>query len=370
VFVTGHTGFKGSWLCLLLDSFGARVEGYALDPPTQPNLFTLARVDELARSTTGDIRELDRLSVSLSAFAPDVVFHMAAQSIVLRSHEDPVETYSTNVVGTVHVLEAVRRMHRPCTVVNVTTDKCYDNKGWVWGYRESDALGGRDPYSSSKACSELVGEAYRASFFPVERLSEHGVRIASARAGNVIGGGDWTPHQLIPESMAAFLESRPVALRNPEALRPWQHVLDCLAGYLRLAEHLFDDARSASGAWNFGPLESDSWPVKRVVERMGSLWGIEPPWVQDVAIHVGEEHQLRLDVSKAAADLGWHCVLPTDEALRWVVAWYQGYSAGRDPRALCNEQIADFAKRRLAQSANSTAGATPRDADRPREVSP
>jgi CDP-glucose 4,6-dehydratase len=352
VFVTGHTGFKGSWLCLLLDSLGARVKGYALDPPTRPSLYSLARVDELAETTTGDVRDLELLSASLSAFAPEVVFHMAAQSVVLRSHEDPVETYSTNVLGTVHVLEAVRRMRRPCSVVNVTTDKCYDNRGWVWGYRETDALGGRDPYSSSKSCAELVGDAYRASFFPMARLSEHGVRIASARAGNVVGGGDWTARQLIPEAVAAFLDARPVALRRPDAVRPWQHVLDCLAGYLRLAEQLFHDAPSASGAWNFGPAEGDAWPVRRVVELMGSLFAMRTPWVPDAALHVAEERELRLDASKAAAGLGWRCILPTEEALRWVVFWYRQHQAGKDPRALCHEQIAEYAARarRVARS--------------------
>ena len=232
VFVTGHTGFKGSWLCLMLHSLGARVIGYSLPPPTNPSLYAAARIGELVESTPGDVRDLASLTKAMFAAAPEVVLHLAAQSIVLHSYDDPVETYSTNVIGTVHTLEAVRQLQRRCVVVNVTTDKCYENQGWVWGYRETDRLGGKDPYSSSKSCSELVGRSYRDSFFPLARFAEHGVAVASARAGNVIGGGDWTPKQLVPEVIAAFLHERPVVLRHPSAIRPWQHVLDCLAGYL------------------------------------------------------------------------------------------------------------------------------------------
>jgi len=339
VFVTGHTGFKGSWLSLLLHAFGARVTGYALPAPTTPSLYALARVDELVDSVTGDIRDLDKLTASLRASEADVVLHMAAQSVVLRSYEDPVDTYATNVLGTVHTLEAIRRVGRPCAVVNVTTDKCYENKGWVWGYRETDTLGGRDPYSNSKACAELVAQSYRDSFFPLARRSEHGVAIASARAGNVIGGGDWTPRQLVPETIAAFVQRRPVVLRHPHAVRPWQHVLDCLAGYLTLAEALARDPQAHSGEWNFGPSDADACPVSRVVESLGALWRIERPWVRDEAVHAPEEQQLRLDVSKAAQVLGWRCELPIDEALQWVAAWYRGHHDGRDARALCFEQI-------------------------------
>ena len=347
VFVTGHTGFKGSWLCLLLHSFGARVTGYALEPPTQPNLFSLARVGGLVESVIGDIRDLDRLTDSLRASKADVVFHMAAQSVVLTSYDDPVDTYSTNVIGTVNTLEAIRRVGRPCAVINVTTDKCYENKGWVWGYRETDALGGRDPYSNSKACAELVGQSYRDSFFPLSRWAEHKVAIASARAGNVIGGGDWTPRQLIPETIAAFLDARPVVLRHPKAVRPWQHVLDCLGGYMTLAEALADDARAHSGEWNFGPADVDSCPVSHVVDVLGSLWGIERRWVQDEVVHAPEEQQLRLDVNKAANDLGWRCRLPIDDALQWVASWYRDYHDDRDARSLCNDQIARYVKRAL-----------------------
>ena len=340
VFVTGHTGFKGSWLCLLLHALGARVKGYALEAPTQPNLFALARVGELVESVINDVRDLDGLAACLATSEADVVLHMAAQSVVLHSYDDPVDTYSSNVMGTVHVLEAIRRAGRPCVAVNVTTDKCYENKGWVWGYRETDTLGGRDPYSNSKACAELVAQSYRDSFFPLARWPDHRVALASARAGNVIGGGDWTPRQLIPETIAAFTQGRSVMLRHPDSVRPWQHVLDCLGGYLTLAEALADDPRAHSGEWNFGPSDSDSFPVSRVVETLGALWRIERPWVRDGAVHAPEEQQLLLDVNKAAHLLGWRCRLPTDEALLWVADWYRGHHEGRDARSLCQEQIA------------------------------
>ena len=339
VFVTGHTGFKGSWLCLLLDALGAKVYGYALPPPTNPSLFELAGVGRLSESTIGDIRDLASLSACLSAASPDVVLHMAAQSVVLTSYEDPVDTYSTNVLGTVHVLEAVRRSQRPCTVINVTTDKCYENKGWVWGYREADELGGRDPYSNSKACAELVGMSYRESFFPASAAREHGVGLASARAGNVIGGGDWTARQLIPEAIASFARGQPVVLRHPEATRPWQHVLDCLSGYLELAEALAADPLRFDGAWNFGPASDEARPVSHIVERLATHWSVAPAWVQDSAQHAPEEARLALDASKAAALLGWRCRLPLDAALDQVADWYLGHQRGVDVRHLCRQQI-------------------------------
>ncbi len=350
VFITGHTGFKGSWLCLVLHSFGARVQGFALEPPTQPNLFSLARVNELVDSTIGDIRDLDMLAEQMRSFGPDVVFHMAAQSVVLTSYEDPVDTYATNVMGTVHTLEAVRRMHLPCVVVNVTTDKCYENRGWVWGYRETDGLGGRDPYSNSKACAELVGQAYRDSFFPVSRYEEHRVAIANARAGNVVGGGDWTARQLVPEAIAAFLKSQPVVLRHPLAVRPWQHVLDCLGGYMRLAQCLAEDARKFSGEWNFGPSDADSRSVSYVVEALAAQWGIDHPWEPDAATHAPEEQQLRLDVHKASDMLGWRSHLAIQDALQWVASWYRDLHDGADARALCRDQISRYLERGVGRT--------------------
>jgi CDP-glucose 4,6-dehydratase len=299
----------------------------------------------------GDIRHLGALTECMRSFAPDVVFHMAAQSVVLASYDDPADTYSTNVMGTVNTLEAIRRLRRACVVVNVTTDKCYENNGWVWGYRENDTLGGHDPYSNSKACAELVGQCYRDSFFPPPQFKEHGVAVASARAGNVVGGGDWTFRQLVPETIAAFLRSQPVVLRHPHAVRPWQHVLDCLGGYMRLAQALADDAPRYCGGWNFGPADVDSRPVSYVVEALASHWDIEEPWVLGAAVHAPEAQQLRLDVNKAASLLDWHCHLPIDEALQWVATWYRSYHAGTDALTICREQIADYIGRLEADRA-------------------
>jgi len=342
VLVTGHTGFKGSWLCLLLSSFGAKVWGYALDPPTQPSLYSLARVHELIESTIGDVRNLEAIVAAVRSFAPEFVFHMAAQSVVLHSYEDPVETYSTNVLGTVNVLEAVRRMRQRCIVINVTTDKCYENKGWDWGYRENDVLGGHDPYSNSKACAEFVGQSYRDSFFPLSSYGEHAVGIASARAGNVIGGGDWTPRQLVPDTIAAFLKSQSIVLRHPHAIRPWQHVLDCLGGYMSLAEAMVEDAAEYSGPWNFGPTDAESRSVAYIVEFLAAQWSIERPWIQDSASHPPEESVLRLEVTKCANRLGWRCRLAIDEALHLVAGWYRGYHSGEDARRLCLDQMARY----------------------------
>jgi len=346
VLITGHTGFKGSWLGLWLDAVGARVAGYALEPPSDPSLYALARVHEAVRSTTGDVRDLARLERTVGEAAPDVVFHMAAQSVVLRSYDAPVDTYSTNVMGTVHVLEAIRRTGSRCAVINVTTDKCYENKGWVWGYREDDRLGGHDPYSNSKACAELVGQAYRDSFFPVADVERHGVGLASARAGNVIGGGDWTPHQLIPEAVAALQRGESVVLRHPDATRPWQHVLDCLDGYVSLAEALSGDPAGFSGEWNFGPADGDSRPVSYLVETLAKHWGVAVPWTHDRQAHPLEAQELRLETRKAASRLGWRACWPIDTALDMVARWYDGYHAGTSARALCLEQIRRYAESR------------------------
>ena len=324
---------------MLLRSLGARVTGYALDPPTNPNLFGLARAVEMVDSIRGDVRDLPALMSCVRAANPEIVIHMAAQSVVLDSYRDPVETYATNVMGTVNLLEAVRLAARPCSVVNVTTDKCYQNNGWIWGYRENDTLGGHDPYSNSKACAELVGQSYRDSFFPTSRLREHGVGLASARAGNVIGGGDWTPHQLIPDAIGAFGRGNPVVLRHPLAIRPWQHVLDCLGGYLTLAEALAADAVAFSGGWNFGPSDAESRTVAYVVEGLARRWDLARAWVQDEAAHAPEAAQLRLDVTQAAGRLGWRSRWSIDEAVAAVSDWYLGLRAGEDPRALCIGQI-------------------------------
>ena len=346
VFITGHTGFKGAWMCMLLRRLGAHVGGYALAPPTDPSLYEVAHAGEGVDSLTADVRDLPLLKTALQAFDPDIVFHMAAQSVVLTSHANPVDTYSTNVMGTVNLFEAIRharRSHgRPLAVVNVTTDKVYRDVGSARPYRESDRLGGVDPYSNSKACSELVTQAFRDSFFPLDRVAQHGVALASARAGNVIGGGDNTPHQLVPAVLRAVMTGVPVALRNPSAVRPWQHVLDCLHGYLTLAEHLSYWPTKTAGEWNFGPSTPESVTVAQVAEALARHWRVAPAWAQDKGTRPHETQELRLDSGKAGAQLGWHCIMNTDEALDWVADWHRRTQQGRPPRDVCNEQIDAF----------------------------
>jgi CDP-glucose 4,6-dehydratase len=294
-------------------------------------------------STIADIRDLSAVTAALEQARPDVVFHLAAQSLVLRSYEEPVETFATNVVGTVNVLEAVRNLDARCAVVNVTSDKCYENRGWPWGYRETDELGGKDPYSSSKACADLVGRAYRTSYFSQDGSAPHAA-VANARAGNVVGGGDWTPGQLVPDAVEAFAANQPVSLRHPEAIRPWQHVLDCLAGYLLLAERLYENPFHYSGDWNFGPERTDSWPVARIVDLLGEHWPTTTTarWIRDLDAHPSEEVQLRLDASKAMLLLGWQPMLPLGLALEWVADWYRGLAAGGDAASLCDTQLAAY----------------------------
>jgi len=342
VLITGHTGFKGSWLCLWLDMVGAKLCGYALNPPTNPSLYELARIDGLVESTIGNVSDLSKLESLVASFAPEVVIHMAAQSVVLDSYSDPVETYRTNVLGTVHILEAIRLAGIECAVVNVTTDKCYENRGLSVPYEESDRLGGRDPYSNSKACSELVTSAYRDSFFHVDKISEHGVSVSSARAGNVVGGGDWTPWQLIPDVVQAMSRGEKVVLRHPGATRPWQHVLDCLSGYLTLAEKQVLQPADYSSEWNFGPCEEDAKSVAYVVERIAKHWNVDDPWITDSKSHAHEEPVLQLDSTKANELLGWYPRLPLDIAIDWVADWYQSFLNDGDARDLCQRQIRQF----------------------------
>src|SRR5215468_10039772 len=268
VFVTGHTGFKGGWLSLWLNRLGAKVTGYALGPPTQPNLFEQASVAVTMNSVQGDVRDFARLKNAMSECRPEVVIHMAAQSVVRRGYDDPVETYSSNVMGTVHLFEAVRQLQCPCVVVNVTSDKCYDNRQSLWGYRENEPMGGCDPYSNSKGCAELVTSAYRDSFFSPGSHDRHGIALCSARPGNAIGGGDWTSDQLIPDLMRAFLAGKTCMIRNPLAIRPWQFVLEPLRGYLALAEHLAQDASKYASGWNFGPVDTDAKPVQWIADEL------------------------------------------------------------------------------------------------------
>lgn len=342
VFLTGHTGFKGSWLSLWLNALGADVTGFALDPPTQPNLFEQAEVANAIRSIHGDIRDFPRLKGAIAECVPEVVIHMAAQSVVRRGYEDPIENYSSNVMGTVHLLEALRQLRRPCAVVNVTSDKCYENREWVWGYRENEPMGGRDPYSNSKGCAELVTSAYRESFFPPESIGQHGVALASARAGNAIGGGDWTSDQLIPDLMRAFLAGQPCQIRNPSAFRPWQFVLEPLRGYLLLAERLTEDGPRFASGWNFGPADTDAKPVSWIADELARSWGKQALWSQDAAAHPREAHALKLDHSKAGTYLDWRPVLPLEQALVWIVKWYHAFEGGENLRQLTQGQIEQY----------------------------
>jgi CDP-glucose 4,6-dehydratase len=339
VFLTGHTGFKGSWLSLWLHTLEANVTGYALDPPTQPSLFEQAELAGSIRSIRADIRDFQRLKAEIAECRPDVVIHMAAQSVVGRGYDDPIETYSSNVLGTVHVLEALRQLKRQCVVINVTSDKCYSNREWVWGYRENEPMGGRDPYSNSKGCAELVTTAYRESFFPPAMLDRHGVALASARAGNAVGGGDWTSNQLIPDLMRAFLASSPCLIRSPTAIRPWQFVLEPLHGYLMLAERLAEDASRFASGWNFGPAEADAKPVCWIADELARSWGNGASWKRDVAAHPSEAQFLKLDASKARFFLDWRPLLPLHETLHWIIEWYRAFQAGANLRSLTRTQI-------------------------------
>jgi CDP-glucose 4,6-dehydratase len=341
VFLTGHTGFKGSWLSLWLHELGAQVTGYALAPSTEPNLFTLAQVDRVVDSCMADVRDAFALRAAMQQARPDVVIHMAAQPLVRRSYADPVETFATNVMGTVHLLEAARVTPSVRAVVNVTTDKCYLNREWVWGYREDEPLGGQDPYSSSKACSELATAAWRASYFKVDTSL---ARVATARAGNVIGGGDWAEDRLVPDVLAAFATGQPVRLRHPGATRPWQHVLEPLRGYLVLAQQLMQGTAGADDAWNFGPADEGVRTVRDVVEGIARHWGPGADWQADSGEHPHEARLLKLDISKARSRLGWHPVLGLDEALRWIVAWHRRLHAGEHARAITLGQIRNYAQ--------------------------
>ena len=342
VFLSGHTGFKGSWLSLWLQQLGAEVTGYALAPPTTPSLFAVARVDSGMRSVIADIRDAQALAAAMQAAQPEIVIHLAAQALVRPSYLDPVATYATNVMGTVHLLEAVRQAGSVRAVVNVTSDKCYENREWIWPYRENDAMGGHDPYSSSKGCAELVAAAYRNSFFPPERHAEHGVALASARAGNVIGGGDWAVDRLVLDILRAIAAGQPVTLRNPGATRPWQHVLEPLSGYLLLAERLVSEGAAYGEGWNFGPADGDAQPVSWIADRLTARWGEGARWIVAADARFHEAHQLRLDCAKARVRLGWKPRWTLEEALARIVEWQRAYLAGEDVAACSRRQIEEF----------------------------
>lgn len=339
VFLTGHTGFKGSWLSLWLQSLGAELTGFALQPPTQPSLFEDAQVADGMHSIVGDIRDLSVLQQAMLDAQPEIVIHMAAQSLVRYAYQNPVETYATNVMGTVHLLEAVRNTPGVKAVVNITTDKCYENREWAWGYRENEPMGGYDPYSNSKGCAELVSAAYRSSFFNAQSHAQHGVALATVRAGNVIGGGDWATDRLIPDILTAFEQGRHVHIRNPHAIRPWQHVLEPLRGYLTLAERLFEHGPDFAEGWNFGPHDEDAKPVGWIVEQMAALWGHDAQWKIDTGEHPHEANYLKLDISKARSRLDWHPALRLSDALTLIVDWARQRQVGADARTVSLAQI-------------------------------
>lgn len=337
VFLTGHTGFKGGWLSLWLQSLGAEVHGYALAPPTEPNLFTVAEVRKgMANSVIADIRDIDKLRVAMQVAQPEIVFHLAAQPLVRYSYVQPVETYAVNVMGTVHLLEAIRATPTVKAVVNVTTDKCYENREWDWGYRENEPMGGFDPYSSSKGCAELITAAYRRSF-----LEAAGVSIGSARAGNVIGGGDWAEDRLIPDFLRAMDKAEVLSIRSPHSTRPWQHVLEPLSGYLTLAECLYVPGGEFAGAWNFGPVDDDARPVQWIVERLSEMRS-DVKWQLDASLQPHEANYLKLDSSKARNQLHWQPRWRLHTALRKTIDWHEAWKHAKDMRSTTLAQIAEY----------------------------
>lgn len=338
VFLTGHTGFKGSWLSLWLQMMGADVKGFSLNPITTPNLFTIAKVKENMESEIGDIRDLNKISESMVNFNPDILIHMAAQPLVRLSYQQPVETYSTNVMGTVNVLEAARKCTNLKSIVSVTTDKCYENKEWEWGYRESEPMGGSDPYSSSKGCAELVTSAYKRSFFnSIDTAS-----IASARAGNVIGGGDWSEDRLIPDILRAFENKEPVLIRNPYSTRPWQHVLEPLSGYLILAQHLYLFGDEFAEGWNFGPKDEDCKSVNWILDKLVTSWGDGVSWRLDQNINPNEAKFLKLDCSKALNRLKWKPKWNLEYSLSLIIDWHKSYLANKDMQQECIKEINNY----------------------------
>ena len=342
VFVTGHTGFKGSWLVQMLSRLSAHCIGFALAPPTEPNLFTLAGVADSLTDLRGDIRDFDALKQAICDAEPEIVIHMAAQPLVRRSYTDPLSTYAVNVLGVANLLEAVRETPTVRAVINVTTDKCYDNREWAWGYRESDRLGGHDPYSSSKACAELVTSAYRASFFGDSRAT-----IATARAGNVVGGGDFAADRILPDAFRAFSAGRQLNVRYPAAVRPWQHVLEPLSGYLMLAQQAFLHGKRFGEGWNFGPGPDSERDVESLLERFTAVWGPGASWNRDRSTHPHEAGLLRLDATNAREKLGWRPLLDFDCTIDWTAQWYRAFARGADMRAETMAQVNSYLGRRV-----------------------
>ena len=346
--VTGHTGFKGGWLAVWLESLGAKVAGYSLPAPTEPSFFDVAGVGKSVATTIGDIRDLQSLRKCMQAVEPEVVIHLAAQALVRPSYEDPVGTYATNVMGTVNLLEATRQISSVRSVVIVTSDKCYENREREQGYREDEAMGGYDPYSNSKGCAELVTSAYTNSFFNPADYTRHKVAVASGRAGNVIGGGDWAKDRLVPDMIRAIVAGQPVRIRNPNATRPWQHVLEPVGAYLLLAQRLFEEGPKFAGGWNFGPLEEDTRNVRDVVTQLTRQWGSEARWEADAGDHPHEARLLKLDCARAHALLDWHPVLRVEQAIGWATDWYKAWRGGQDMRTLSLQQISTYSGLQLS----------------------
>lgn len=338
VLLTGHTGFKGSWLSLWLQYLGANLRGIALAPPTDPALFEVAGVAAGMEHRIVDIRDYAAVKAQMDEFRPEIVIHMAAQPLVRLSYSQPIETYATNVMGTVHVLEAARHNGSVKAIVNITTDKCYENREWVWGYREDEPMGGYDPYSNSKGCAELVSSAYRKSF-----LKNAGIAMATARAGNVIGGGDWALDRLIPDILRALQDKQSVLIRNPHAVRPWQHVLEPLSGYLLLAERLYTHGQADAEGWNFGPRDEDARPVQWIVEHLCESWGDGASWTLQPGNHPYEASFLKLEISKARQRLQWAPRWSLETALKLITEWHQAWLLGQDMRAVSLNQISQYA---------------------------
>ena len=337
VLLTGHTGFKGSWLSLWLQSMGATLRGLSLTPPTEPALFNVARIAEGMDHHIADIRDYAAVKSAMDDFKPEIVIHMAAQPLVRLSYQQPIETYATNVMGAVHVLEAARHAGSVRAIVNITTDKCYENREWVWGYREDEPMGGHDPYSNSKGCAELVSSAYRKSF-----LKDAGIAMATVRAGNVIGGGDWALDRLIPDVLRSLQDKKPVLIRNPHAIRPWQHVLEPLSGYLLLAERLYKTGQTDAEGWNFGPRDEDARTVQWIVEYLCEDWGDGASWTLQPGEHPHEASFLKLDISKARQRLQWAPRWPLETALKRIAEWHQAWLSGQDMKAVCLNQINQY----------------------------
>jgi len=336
VFLTGHTGFKGSWLSLWLASLGAEVKGYSLNPPTSPSLFNEAKVSSIIDSQIGDIRDQDTLHESITGFGPDILIHMAAQPLVRYSYDAPIETYEVNVIGTAKVLEVARSCPNLKAIVNITTDKCYENDGRAEGYKENDPMGGYDPYSSSKGCAELVASSYRRSF-----LQDQGVGLASVRAGNVIGGGDWADDRLIPDILRSFEKKEPVIIRNPKSTRPWQHALEPLSGYLILAQKLYKNQNKYAGGWNFGPNEQDVKPVDWILDKMIAKWP-NSSWKLDKKFNSYEADFLQLNISKAKSKLGWKSTWGLSYTLEKIIIWHRAWLNKEDMQAACFAEIKEY----------------------------